>query len=443
MSITSTLTTIGAAGAGGGVSYWANEIAFSGNTVFYQSKLDYSPDLIALTVSTTTSGGGSLNTGTVITLDQKGIVQNQQRFSSNQNNYAGGFYPLDFLYDEDTSAWYSSWYISGYNFIGRHSSSPTGGFSWLKSLGHTGASTEHSNLYSLDSSNIVGRFTNSSGATRIKIAKSDGSQQVYKAYANTVNSTRMSAPNLSESKAFYVSYKNWSGIQAAKIIPVALDPSNDSSGSNLNGAFIYAQDTWEGTLFSTQTYASGVDGSGNFWGVTGNTLYSLNSTATTLRYALSATSIVCFCHAPVSDVLWALDDEGRIFKINTSGQPINGTAYRVTFPSQAQTPNWQASELKIDEENNVAYIVTIGTQTKNRIIIKRPLDSSLDGTYGNYTLSTETGLSFPNRYTPPFGTEFRRASDSSLCSTLSDTLENKLSATTYDSRFSNTKTDIG
>lgn len=447
MSITSTLTTIGAAGAGGGLSYWANEIAFSGDTVFYQNKIHYSPDLVAFTLSNTTSGGGSLNTGCIITLDQDGILQDQRRFYTSQNSYGGGFYPLDLLYDNDTSAWYSGWYYSGYNYVGRHSSSPTGGFSWIQSLGHTGGMTETPDLYSIDSSNLGARFSAGSGPTRLKISKSNGAQQVYKQYASPQNNSQ--SHNFSEgiSTGFVVSQKSWSSKQVATIVPVSIDPNNDSSGSSKNGSFVYAQNSYDGELYSSETYISGVDSGGNFvgtMGYRGNNIYSLNPSALSLRYYKSVGSTpVSFCYAPIEGVLWMLDSDGRICKLDTSGQPVGGIKYRTSFSGQANTPDWQVSDLKIDEENNVAYITTIGTSMKNRIIIKRPLDSSLDGTYGIYTLSTQTGQTHNDIYVAPFGTQAFRANHSSYVTTLSNTQVGYFTSSSYESRLSHTKTDIG
>jgi hypothetical protein len=98
--------------------------------------------------------------------------------------------------------------------------------------------------------------------------------------------------------------------------------------------------------------------------------------------------------------------------------------------------NTNNSDVKYDFVNNIAWI--FGHRNSDyKYIVKRPLDSSLDGTYGSYTLATTNsgiGTSWTSGYS------WNNVSMTGYSDTVSTTSMSINQLTNY---VSTTKTDLG
>lgn len=373
MSITSTLTTIGAAGAGGGVSYWINEITFSGSNGVIGSVMDASPDLVCVGARTI----GASNDGTFLVLNQDGILQNKT------NNTVDGdqlLHPNGLLYDLNTDAWYTTISDGSRQLAGRFSGDPSGGYTWLKDLGYTGADTEHT-VMQPDGSNIIFSTRISDRAGVYKIAKSDGAKINFKSYLSgngTTNNVTIAKGNEYTTQLPVVGTRTVSGYGSTTVI----GNLTTSLGSVSSGFYIYSYD-------AAGRSEVALDGSGNAYGMF-QTYFWSTDTSGNLRFNLNNFygKFVAYAWAETGNYLLALTEYGDLMRIDpTTGQPQDGERRSLTGGDIQSITGHQYSDLKIDEENNIVWYTKTGVNGEI-FVIKRPLDSSLDGTYGSFTLST-------------------------------------------------------
>lgn len=385
MSITSTLTTIGAAGAGGGLSYWVNEITFSGSGGVISSVMDASPDLVCVGARTI----GASNDGTFLVLNQDGILQNKT------NNTVDGdklLHPNGLLYDLNTDAWYTTIFDGSRQLVGRFSGAPSGGYTWLKDLGYTGADTEHT-VMQPDGSNIIFSTRISDRVGVYKIAKSDGAKINFKSYLSSNGSTTnqtIAKGNEYTTQLPVVGTRSVSGYGSTTVI----GNLTKSLGSVSSGFYIYMNN---GFFSAAGRSEVALDGSGNAYGMFAETYFWSTDTSGNLRFALNNGygKFVSYAWAETGNYLLALTEYGDLIRIDpVTGQPQDGQRRGVTGGDMQSPSTHQYSDLKIDEENNIAWYTKKGVNGEI-FIIKRPLDSSLDGTYGSFTLSTNA-VSFSN-----------------------------------------------
>ena len=425
MSINSTLTTIAAAGAVGGLTYWVNEITFSGSGGVLSAVMDASPDLVCVGARTI----GASNDGTFLTFNQDGVLQNKTNNTVDGNKvlHANGL-----LYDADTDAWYTTIFDGSQQLVGCFSGDPSGGYTWLKDLGHGGADTEHT-VMQPDGSNIIFSTRVNSRLGVYKIAKSNGAKINYVSYATqnvTFGSLKIAKGNEYTTQVVAVGTRYVSGYGAS----TTYGNLTTSLGSISSGGYLYQDNGWTQSFGRSEV---ALDGSGNAYGQWGSIFWSTNSSGS-LRFSLTQGygEFISYAWAETGDYLLALTKTGDLVRINPStGQPKDGVRRRCRGGDIKPINDYGFSNLHIDEENNIAWYTAAGTNGEV-FVIKRPLDSSLDGVYGSFTLSTAT-MAFSSRsdvYNT--GQSFYNYSESS-------TQSNKTASTSTDNRWSSTVQEIG
>lgn len=378
MSINSTLTTIAAAGAGGGLSYWVNEILCTQSGGVIGSVFDASPDHVGIHART----NGSVS-GAYITLNQDGALQakNHLVIDGNSSCHANGL-----MYDASTDAWYTTIYDGARQLIGRFSGSPGGSFTWLKDLGHGGADTEHTAVQAAGSDIIFGvRISGRAGVC--KVAKSNGNKIAYKSYEPqnlSITSATIVKGNEYTNNVTVIGTRFVSGVGLATVIGnLTKSLGNISSGKYMYQSWAYGSNAGKSEAV--------LDGSGNTYGQWHTYFWSTDSSGN-LRFVVDQQygKYVAFAWAQTGGYLLALTQSSDLVRINpANGLPLDGFRRGITGGDMKPISSPVNSELRIDEANNVAWFTKEGVNGE-LFIVKRPLDSSLDGTYGSFTLATNT-----------------------------------------------------
>lgn len=395
MSLISTLTMLGRAGSGG-TSYWINQATISAANGWSQTSgnIVYNDNKIIC------NGREDIQTGTdydnLFTYDLNGTQVSANSVHSGSGS--AGNYKVKSIYWDGT-AWYTEMYGSAgqTEYQKRYDyNAPTSTY-WAM-FGDNNNDDFRGGFGPVDSTNVgfISRSFIQGGSrnsmTYNKVNKSTGAMTArydvgsytYDNYAACVDFAKYGSSPDDIFIGGYVYISNGLRGTATSIAK--------SNGAKNFSKYIYYTD-FEGAQSSGQCYAVCADDSGG-------ALYAFHFTGgrNPLVYLDSSGNVSWQKNtdSPVIDIKW--DDVNNNFVImveyrcsiircNNSGTPI-GDAFAIELTGYSFNATKRTSSFDIDVANNIAYINASTSNADYRLIIKRPLDNSLDGTYGAYTLSS-------------------------------------------------------
>ena len=444
MSITSTLTTIASAGSGGSVSYWINQAYIARAYGWAQPcKMAVSPDHVVVfgreQVENSYTGSG------ILVYDQDGTQLSTKLFWNNSGQSASDrTEPTSAIYDESTSTFYTPNYgPAGASQLSRWQMGSNNLLSSIYCKSGSGGSDTFPSEITSTGSNQVSYFSRDTlpssswyGTVYNVAYKSSGShvmRYVIGGYNYNYYPTCGSFEQYNSTPTYgYLGFQFYqSGLKGG------VTKFNLSNGTTEWGRRLQFDDGW-GNNYSGRPIAACPDDSGNvlcgfdFQGGN-NPLILLNSSGS---------------------VVWSRSSDSEIIRIdwdNVNDRWVILTAYRMSlefiYPNgntaqaletniPALDMNYGNSDVKYDFENNIAWI----TGRRNgdyKYIVKRPLDSSLDGTYGSFTLATRNSY-IGTSYT--YGYFWQNVSMTAYSKTVSTTNKSINQITNY---VFTTKTGLG
>ena len=436
---------LGKAGSGSGVSYWVNEAHISRSYGWSSSlgRIAVSSDHVVMFGKEQVEN--SYTGSAILVYDQDGSQLSTKLFWNNSGQSASDrTEPTSAMYDETTDRFYTPNYgPSGSSQLSRWQmgSNDLLSSNYCKSGGGTN-DTFPSNITST-ASNEVSYFSrgvlpsSTWNSTVYNVAyKSSGSHVKRYVIGNTNYNYYPSCGafeqyNSTPTYGYLGFYFYQSGLKGG------VTKFNLSNGSTEWGRRLQYDDGY-GSSYSGRLNAVCPDDSGNVlcgfdFSGGNNPLVLLNSSGSVVWSRSSDSEIIRIDWDNVND-RWVILTAYRM-KLEFI-YPNGTTAQGLEVNISGLDMNTNNSDVKYDFVNNIAWI--FGHRNSDyKYIVKRPLDSSLDGTYGSYTLATTNsgiGTSWTSGYS------WNNVSMTGYSDTVSTTSMSINQLTNY---VSTTKTDLG
>ena len=444
MSITSTLTTIGAAGAGagGGLSYWVNKATITQDYGWQGTPgwIEYNQDYI---VANAMENHVTAEDGAVfLVYDQDGNNLSKNSYFSNSSS-SRKTEAKSFFYDSDTGSWYSENYRGGDVEVLRYSDNPGLSVQWhvYGDGNNDGFPGEITSLSSTEIGFVSrGRLPSSSWNCPVYniVNKSNGSSVArypIGAYNYDYYPSAVAFEKYGSALYGYIGFYYYqSGLKGAV---VKINKSNGNIVWTKRLVYSTPYDYYSGRCVAISPDDEGNVLLGFDFSSGNNPLICIDSSGNVLWTRSSDSEIICIDWDNVND-RWIVLGNYRmgIHILNRDGS--NGARHEMNVSGISLDMYYSNSGVSYDFENNIAYINANISGGDHKLIVKRPIDGSLDGTYGDYTLATTSSYIGTN-YTSGYYVQNISSSRYSSPITYSST------STSYsnNSRISHTKTDIG
>lgn len=404
MSITSTLTTIGAAGAGGGLSYWINKASIASDYGWASTLgwIEYNEDYI---VANASENHVTLEDGNVfLVYDHDGNNLSQNSYFSNSSS-SRRTEAKSFFYDSGTSSWYSENYgPSGTVEVLRYSDNSGLSVQWHVT-GDGYNDTFKGGITSLSSTEIGfvsrGQLPSSSWMCAVYniVNKSNGSSVARYTIGNYNYDYIPTAAAFEEHGSAlygYIGLYYYQSVLNGTVVKI-----NKSNGNIVWTKRLIYQSPYD--YYSGRCVAISTDDQGNVlagfdFSGGNNPLICLDSSGNELWRRSSDSEIISIDWDHIND-RWLVLGGYRmgIHILNKDGS--NGPRHAVYLNAIGADMYYSNSGVSYDFENNIAYINVNISGGDHKLIVKRPIDDSLDGTYGDYTLETTANNYIGTNYT--------------------------------------------